>query len=253
MKAVSKRSGFTLIELLVVIAIIAILAAILFPVFAQVREKARGSSCLSNLKQIGTALMLYRQDYDDRNVMEWPWGGQGVYDWNHTFHEVINPYVKNRQLSSCPSQQSGIWVNQPDAKRGIQGGFAIAYLMNETGWSDTKEKLGYMGQGLNDAQVPTPAEQIIVAEAMGIWPYWHDAHIGYTDGKKVPGGASPNPAPDQVLTWKDFYNVPGCDWGAAGIPVILPARHTDGNNCLFFDGHTRWLKQSLGRNWRVRS
>lgn len=65
-----KRTGFTLIELLVVIAIIAILAAILFPVFARAREKARQSSCLSNQKQIGLAILMYNQDYDER-VIQW--------------------------------------------------------------------------------------------------------------------------------------------------------------------------------------
>jgi prepilin-type N-terminal cleavage/methylation domain-containing protein len=247
------RRAFTLIELLVVIAIIAILAAILFPVFAQAREKARGATCASNMKQIGTALVMYRQDYDERNVNQWPWGGQGLYDWNHTFHETIFPYVKNKQVFSCPSQQGSIYVSQPDPKRGLQGGFAMAYLMNETGWSDTKERIGYMGMGLTDADVGAPSEVIFVAEAMGVQPHWKDAQIGYTNGKQVAGGASVNPAPDQPLTWADFYNVPGCDWGKSGVPIILPPRHTGGNTCLFYDSHVKWMRGSLGRNWRVRS
>jgi prepilin-type N-terminal cleavage/methylation domain-containing protein/prepilin-type processing-associated H-X9-DG protein len=102
----SKRPrGFTLIELLVVIAIIAILAAILFPVFAQAREKARQSACLSNLKQIGTGLMMYTQDYDEAFPCNWfgglwpttPDGKQ--YKWM----DAIYPYVKNEQVFTCPS------------------------------------------------------------------------------------------------------------------------------------------------------
>ena len=121
------RRAFTLIELLVVIAIIAILAAILFPVFAQTREKARAVTCTSNLKQIGLALAMYRQDYDETNVNEWPWAGQ--YNWDHTFHEILHPYVKNKQVFSCPSQQAGIYVSRPVPQRNLQGGFAVAYLI----------------------------------------------------------------------------------------------------------------------------
>src|SRR6266480_2088355 len=71
MKRIPKAHAFTLIELLVVIAIIAILAAILFPVFAQAREKARAISCISNLKQLGTAAKMYEQDYDETVLSEW--------------------------------------------------------------------------------------------------------------------------------------------------------------------------------------
>jgi prepilin-type N-terminal cleavage/methylation domain-containing protein len=101
-----RRFGFTLIELLVVIAIIAILAAILFPVFAQARDKARGASCLSNLKQIGTGLYMYLQDYDEAYppnrigmLQNLDCGKQGGYTWK----EAIGPYVKNLQVFVCPS------------------------------------------------------------------------------------------------------------------------------------------------------
>ena len=86
------RRGFTLIELLVVIAIIAILAAILFPVFAKAREKARQSSCLSNVKQLGLAMMQYAQDYDERLPMY----ADGGYRYN--WDVAIEPYLKNSQV-----------------------------------------------------------------------------------------------------------------------------------------------------------
>ncbi|RYG65628.1 DUF1559 domain-containing protein, partial [bacterium] len=92
------RSAFTLIELLVVIAIIAILAAILFPVFGRARENARRSSCQSNLKQIGLGIMQYTQDYDERYpVRAWPT------DETMSWRRVTQPYIKSAQVFSCPS------------------------------------------------------------------------------------------------------------------------------------------------------
>jgi prepilin-type N-terminal cleavage/methylation domain-containing protein/prepilin-type processing-associated H-X9-DG protein len=115
-----KRRGFTLIELLVVIAIIAILAAILFPVFARAREKARQSSCQSNLKQIGLSFAMYVQDYDNR----FPANGypQTTYTWNDPASAIrfgwagwvangLRPYIKNEQIFVCPSRANG-WQSQ---------------------------------------------------------------------------------------------------------------------------------------------
>jgi len=117
--------GFTLIELLVVIAIIAILAAILFPVFARAREQARRTACLSNMKQIGTALYMYAQDYDE--ILPERYGCSdvpGVCGWDYetingvgyarTWKSMLVPYIKNRDVYKCPSSsaaQHGTLVN----------------------------------------------------------------------------------------------------------------------------------------------
>src|SRR5256886_1089847 len=101
----STQAGFTLIELLVVIAIIAVLAAILFPVFAQAREKARQASCLSNMKQQGAAVMMYAQDYDETLPPWWvpnpvPSNPRG---WGDIIYWYVNllPYVKSREILRC--------------------------------------------------------------------------------------------------------------------------------------------------------
>lgn len=101
-----KRGAFTLIELLVVIAIIAILAAILFPVFARAREKARTASCSSNLKQIGLACLMYAQDYDETTVSGSGYEGHAVNGWN--WETKVEPYIKNWQVFACPSQGRGL-------------------------------------------------------------------------------------------------------------------------------------------------
>src|SRR5919199_6283039 len=97
MKGASRR-GFTLVELLVVIAVIAILAAILFPVFAQVREKARSTACLSNCKQLGMAIETYLQDYDGAYPLSW-FGDRAAYGWD----VALFPYVMNYQVYECAS------------------------------------------------------------------------------------------------------------------------------------------------------
>ncbi len=132
------RRGFTLIELLVVIAIIAILAAILFPVFARAREKARQTSCLSNLKQLGLGVTMYCQDYDEIMPINGPHGGDITTKW---WSGRIYPYVKNAQLYRCPSRQTMVIA------------YSINYRMSN--WS----------AGIEMAQIEFPAETILLADS----------------------------------------------------------------------------------------
>ena len=138
------KRGFTLIELLVVIAIIAILAAILFPVFARAREKARQASCQSNLKQCMLAALMYSQDYDERlpgHTMN-PTSTEGWPMW----YDVFEPYTKNQQLRQCPSL--------PSASMGY--GYNVALSSIRPGF------MVWTGYAL--AQIDKPAETILIAD-----------------------------------------------------------------------------------------
>ncbi|RYZ84631.1 MAG: DUF1559 domain-containing protein, partial [Proteobacteria bacterium] len=122
----TKAQGFTLIELLVVIAIIAILAAILFPVFGRARENARRSSCQSNEKQIGLGIMQYTQDYDER--MPPRRAGSDVQGWRR----IIFPYVKSTQIFACPSNTSNSNLTSETSAALSPVSFPQSYSINGT-------------------------------------------------------------------------------------------------------------------------
>jgi prepilin-type N-terminal cleavage/methylation domain-containing protein/prepilin-type processing-associated H-X9-DG protein len=175
MKNSKTLRAFTLIELLVVIAIIAILAAILFPVFGRARENARRSSCQSNLKQIGLGILQYNQDYDERFPMSRSDGGPtyfGTFPNNALpWHMAIQPYVKSFQLFKCASNTATGSVNWSNMGQGDL--IAKSYVANGTGWTGYSPDWGGVqpmntpgvnGGGISLAQVKSAAQLILVGE-----------------------------------------------------------------------------------------
>lgn len=158
------KKGFTLIELLVVIAIIAILAAILFPVFAQAREKARGTQCLSNFKNVGTAIMLYTEDYDETFMSQNNW------------KQKIDEYVKNKNIYYCPSRngikQAGNWF----LGQGINLGSVNGATDGVQGLIDFST-----GSGINLPTITNSAEKIMLVE----WGRGYDGFGGCNAGAPV--------------------------------------------------------------------
>ncbi len=169
----TRGKGFTLIELLVVIAIIAILAAILFPVFARAREKARQTSCLSNMKQIGTAVMMYAQDYDEMmpSFHITPWGSNARL-FGH--YDLIGPYTMNEQVFVCPSFHYRTNGHRTDLPSGE--GFYRQYIKSSYA-TQRASSVGHVNtpMGLPPtslAEIQRPAETIVLFESTYRQPHW---------------------------------------------------------------------------------
>jgi len=215
--------GFTLIELLVVIAIIALLAAILFPVFARARENARKTSCQSNEKQIGLGFAQYAQDYDEqfpRNIIRGVSSGVGSQfgPWSDTvigWHEATYPYVKSAQLYRCPS--GGRPPAPPGADTNAHGG--IQYTYNRRIGGDQNGNSGL--QSLSDFEFV--ANTFLVTEA----------------GNQIEDGSV---SADNGLEWGcTGDHVKRLTGSGCGTPSVGPLRrHLDGANYLYVDGHVKW-------------
>jgi len=216
-----KRTGFTLIELLVVIAIIAILAAILFPVFARAREKARQTSCTSNLKQIGTAMLMYVQDYDERYGQ----GLSGTSAGTVTVYHQIMPYMKNNQILQCPSNQNEITVagmntvlsglGAPPMAAGFSG---TSYIFNTAVWEDGN--LTGLVAPISDAEIPRPSETFVIGDGNIEVPAFNSpimgnhndtANCAYADGhaKVVKVSQTTTAYTDCELQTKYRWNIQG--------------------------------------------
>jgi len=210
----SKR-GFTLIELLVVIAIIAILAAILFPVFARARETAKKVVCASNMKQIGLATMMYIQDYDERYAIQplddmFMIAGGGVKNWKLptsklNWARAIEPYIKDAHVPECPC-----------SKKTSSCRYTCGMTLDP--WSYPLSLFGngmIFRLGLSQAAIASPAKTILYQCCGQSWstcyiaPYWNTA-------------LSP-------AAWDSYTNI---DW----------ANHFGGTNMIMADGHVKWFK-----------
>lgn len=213
--------AFTLIELLVVIAIIAILAAILFPVFAKARESARKTSCLSNLRQIGLGIMQYTQDYDecyplnDTNIFPPMTGGvAGYMEWAVR----IDPYVKNTQIYSCPT----VVQNEEHVTLTVDGKTVKLPGLYNYGVNEFMISKGIPGSrnagGISMATIGAPSLLPLVADCKA--PIW-------TDFSRIMNANFPNGA------WYD----------APPTAVEKYARHFNGSNLCFADGHAKFATQ----------
>ncbi len=235
-----KAFGFTLIELLVVIAIIAILAAILFPVFARARENARRASCQSNMKQIGLGILQYAQDYDER----YPGGSRvtsGPAYPGIGWAGMIFPYLKSAQIYKCPNETvTGSGVNVP-----------VSY------------SLGYVNTFATLPTIQAPSITLQIIETTG-------AQANVSDPMESGSISYSSVDLSDNLVYASSGGAFGCCGSDAANkyttgPVPLSAamgggtrkndagaRHFDGANYGFADGHVKWLKPSAIRDRTVR-
>ncbi|MBC8103922.1 MAG: DUF1559 domain-containing protein [Cytophagales bacterium] len=234
------QRAFTLIELLVVIAIIAILAAILFPVFAQAREKARQASCVSNLRQAGIAISMYVQDNEGYPMMSSPSTTSPRTRWpDHVF-----PYVKNEGLFSCPSKPEDIeakaWAHLPAASPLRYGGYGYnyQYLGNSRAATSANPNLPFSAA---DSEITAPAETITVADSNGArrddggvkeGQYTLDPPFPSERGSGKDSGYYANGTAECGSDKPDF---PGCR-------ALPHERHNGMVSVVFADGHTKSLK-----------
>lgn len=218
MKANQAEKGFTLIELLVAIAIIAILAALLFPVFVQAREKARQTACLSNMRQIGMAISLYEDDNDERiffrTVSATSIGRTRVLKptlmskttntplyYREQWYTILMPYVKSTGVWVCPSDSKPTLSPDVNGIADIPRSYIVSAAIED----------------LTLSEVDDPTDTIVVTEK---WSAPSDTWVDQMDGDMLPKNGSPT-------------------------EMNTPAnRHQGGMNCAFFDGHAKWTTPS---------
>ncbi len=246
---VQRRTGFTLIELLVVIAIIAILAAILFPVFAQARDKARSTQCLSNLKQIGLAMLQYTQDYDERFP---PSRFANATDGNRNtpWSVTVFPYVKNVGVFRCPSDPTAADRAAPSwcpAAMLIGGRDRQTRSMAVVAWvggGAGANPAGIMAPnwGVSQAEIEKPASTVMIAErfesatvCLATSVHYHGTG-DFWQGRLLPSVV--NGLSVQIVDPAAILR------GVGGGTDFSSRYHQTGFNILFGDGHCKWTRWS---------
>ena len=249
-----RRTGFTLIELLVVIAIIAILAAILFPVFARVKAKANQAACLSNLKQIATALLMYAHDYDSMtipNVDTWidpDWPGHGV-----GYTNFLYPYLLNYEVWFCPAKPDTISNSKATVPATIPPGSGTVPLYRTTIYANQSSNSDHYGTSIAAQRAWCPRS---------LEDFQYPAHfVTFHDGTVTgldPGGAYCDGAAWQVMHRNPdgsakfcFIEPHGYGSGTATWNTEPPlwgtmcGRQMGHANCGFLDGHVQTLQLAV--------
>lgn len=247
----TRRSlGFTLIELLVVIAIIAILAAILFPVFAQAREKSRSASCLSNQKQIGLAMMQYIQDYDETYppavgsvvtgtiVRPQHWiaelhGGinvpAAVVPLGVVVPGIVSPYVKNNQLINCPSAP----------QRPSVATAAVGYMYNDLAVGQPQASFSAPAQTVLTAESSTATGSLLGTQGVNQLRL----NVGHAVNRIINynnTGQGPAPIASPLVTIPAVARPTNILFDQADLDDVN--RHSGGGNFLYADGHAKWAR-----------
>jgi prepilin-type N-terminal cleavage/methylation domain-containing protein/prepilin-type processing-associated H-X9-DG protein len=263
MKNRSSRA-FTLIELLVVIAIIAILAAILFPVFAQAKEAAKKTSCLSNSKQFTLAAIMYAGDVDDMMVCAWNGTAPGVLrddnsvyrTWN-PWTKAIQPYMKNNNILLCPDNTGLGFIQAANAtaRSQIYASYGINMYLSDFAGADPNGNGNYLWTPISSTAVARVANTVFFTEVEGVnyatadhqfvWSQpigpeveppdaWLSDHVFFTEGwgNQV----------DQVTTYYKFPGYGGANWLHGSSAFVRNQLPTGGANTAFCDGHNKFFK-----------
>lgn len=243
-----KAKAFTLIELLVVIAIIAILAAILFPVFAQARDKARQTSCSSNLKQMTLALLQYVQDYDEtyphvpgesapvNTAVDW---GTDTWAYNDIY-VLLQGYVKNFGVFYCPNRERKV-ANSGDFCSNSSGKSDYEVWGYGYNWSSgygpkaQANSLWFKGDGCVGAETT-------LANGSKVLPGNQIAQINFPSQFVILGDTADTPRQTLHTAVYDTRCSPSSGWNA---DMPTGGRHQGGNNFAFSDGHVKWYKANL--------